>query len=372
MELSPEIIYLITGYVPDKVDLCSLCQVSRNFRAAAERVLYSTLALTNPVQTRDACRMLADSPRLSNVILSLSITLEQESDASDEPSIPPDYWDSISQCLRMTTRLRSLNINVENGDGLKKSWILNGVTFQLQIFRWDLAWDADLVTFLISQSRLVDLYIADFNDDLPENELITSNSLRQASTLPMLSSLECTFSEAVGILVPGRPVTHVKSCFSRSEQNEKRAEMAVLMSNLRLATKPLRSLNISDGSYRGDFSLEFLTNIVTAFTPAVELRYLGALALPVDGDERLRFYGQLRRLRHLQCVEFDLSEWDPAPTMPAALRALARELHLYCASIDTVVFIYEFEPFVVKASGGIWSLEDPMTAEPANLWKEWR
>ena len=65
----------------------------------------------------------------------------------------------------------------------------------------------------------------------------------------------------------------------------------------------------------------------------------------------------LMRLRHLRCLEVDVSEWDPAPTHFAALRALTFELLLYCPSVSTVVFVYEFERHLVKILLNVFGLD---------------
>jgi hypothetical protein len=84
--------------------------------------------------------------------------------------------------------------------------------------------------------------------------------------------------------------------------------------------------------------------------------------------QRLRFYGMLMRLPRLQCVEFEVSEWQPPPTSRGALRALASELRLYCPSVRCVVFVHEFERFVVRVREGM-CVVDP-DAVPDNLWRE--
>ncbi|KAA1472287.1 hypothetical protein DENSPDRAFT_777801 [Dentipellis sp. KUC8613] len=370
MELYPEAYFLIVRYVDNRTDLCSLAQVSSSFRAAAERALYNTIQLSDPSKTRTVCRLFSSQPRISALVRALSIVLREDvDDQQDEPSLPPDYWDCIARALQQTKRLRHLNIHIDGSWDSVTAWVLRECSFQLYTFHCDLAWDPDLIRFLSTQSSLSDLYIADFNEDTPDNIMITTGSLRQASSMPILSFLECTFTEAVGAFAPGRPLTHVKTCFSRSEPNAKRAEMAILISNLRLATKPLQSLDVADSSYTGRFSLEFLTHVVGAFSDNLSLRYLGALALPVNGKERLQFYGQLRRLPLLQHMELELSEWDPLPATPAALRAIANEIQLYCPSIQTVVFICDFEPFVMRKSNGVWNLDDETEAEALALWR---
>ncbi|KAG6822558.1 hypothetical protein H0H93_005313, partial [Arthromyces matolae] len=64
---------------------------------------------------------------------------------------------------------------------------------------------------------------------------------------------------------------------------------------------------------------------------------------------RLNFYALLMQLPRLRCIEVEVSEWVPAPTSPAALRALASELRLYNPNVTRVVFVKDFERTVVTA-----------------------
>jgi hypothetical protein len=85
------------------------------------------------------------------------------------------------------------------------------------------------VSFLSTQHGLSDLHISDFDEDLAENLSMSTHSLRQAHTLPSLSTLDRTFTGAVGVLVPGRPVTYVKTCLSSSNLEARRVELALLL-----------------------------------------------------------------------------------------------------------------------------------------------
>jgi hypothetical protein len=294
MKLPPEVYLNIAQYVERRADLCVLCLVSKGFRTAAERVLYRKLDMSEPSTTITLCWVLAEQPRLSRLVTTLAIYLNEEGQREDGsnsreqmPSASSShyYWTSISSALRNAANLRSLRVHLDGGNPINYAWILDGCRFQLHTFHCDLAWDVHLVSFLTTQRELSDLHISDFDEDVPENVAISTHSLRQAHTLPRLSVLDCTFTGAVGVLVPGRPVTHVKTCFSGSNPETRRVELALLLTDLRLSTQPIYSLTVADESYTSNFSLELLSSLVRAFGPTPRLRYLGPLALPVDGDE---------------------------------------------------------------------------------------
>lgn len=287
MELTLEAYALIAKFVGGRADLCSLCRVSKTSQLAAERVLYNTIHLGDPDTTMVLCNLFAEQPRVSPLVIALSISLEDDDETSDSTplALPFDYWQVVSRGLQHLPYLRFLHIYIDDGSDPHNAWVLNSCQFQLHTFHCDLSWDASLVIFLSNQNEITDLYIADFSEDTPENVLLISRSLRGARSLPTVHNIECTFTEAVGVLVPGRPVTHVKTCFSRSDIAAKRAEMALLIANLHLSTRSLLSINVADSSYTPAFSLELLRTLVDAIGSAAALRYLGVLAFPIGSQE---------------------------------------------------------------------------------------
>lgn len=375
MELPLEVYSSIVRHIERRADLYTLCSVSKNFRTATEGELYRSLDVSEPSATIMLCNLLSEKSRLSQLVVAFTISLNEErlyesetdSQVHDLFSPPSDYWASVSRALQRTTHLRSLRIHLSRGVPLKYAWILGNCSFRLHTFQCDFAWDAHLVSFLSTQHLLSELHISDFNEDIPENVSINARSLRQARTIPNLTALDCAFAGAVGTFVPGRPVTHVKTCFSSSGLKAKRAEFALLLANLRLSTQPLHSLILADESYTAAFSLELLSSLVKAFGPIPQLRFVGPLVLPVDGRERLTLYGHLAHLCKLRSAELDVSEWEPPPVSFLALRALARELHLYVPSVSTLVFVRDLEPTVLRVVGGKWSAGDDIVAD--TVWR---
>ncbi|THH07113.1 hypothetical protein EW145_g3616 [Phellinidium pouzarii] len=411
MELSREAYQLIVQNVGSRADLCTLARVSRAFQRAAERALYNTILMKRPRATVDLCNTLAANVRLAVFVDALTIFVQTESDkggdegdgekddedeeesskssGADASGFPANYWEGVSAALRQMTRLRFFNLHVD-GDAAY-AWILRGCTFKLHSFHCDLVWDANLIEFLETQDQLLDLYLADYVSPVtaaptpqpeagsrpqslvppppsPQSSAPSSATIR-ASSLPALSTLECSFIDAITALVPGRPVSRVKTCFSSADTPGKTAELRQLGASLRRATGAaaahgrVYSLDLADSAYTEDFSLVVLAELSRRLP---ELRYLGTLVLPV-GLERLQFFGLLMRLRKLHTVELEVSEWEPAPT-PQALRALASELRLYCSSIKCVVFVQDFERTVVRAINGFCAVDPEANAD--NLWRD--
>ncbi|KAF8648976.1 hypothetical protein AX16_006090 [Volvariella volvacea WC 439] len=340
MDLSLEAYRNIVNHVGSRADIVALCGVSRGFKYVAERALYNTLYMRNYDQTMALCRTLADTPRLAVLVEALTIYAldggsnggsgdgenseddkedddddgstsasadEGQEDSKREPQAMPDnYWDTISRALQQTTQLRYLNIHV-NSTSTSNAWILSGCTFQLRSFHCDLDWDRHLVGFLRGQKLLDDLYILDYNDSLGLDSSLpvdavpaTATSSAAAHTtattvalssssddtlLPTLSTLECTFTEAANVLVPSRPITHLKTCLSRPNEDAKRTELKTLFGSIKNSTRRLVALDIADSAYDAAFSMELLELVVGVAATREELRYLGTLVLPIGGTE---------------------------------------------------------------------------------------
>jgi hypothetical protein len=85
--------------------------------------------------------------------------------------------------------------------------------------------------------------------------------------------------------------------------------------------------------------------------------------------QRLRLYGLLSQLPHLQAVEVEVSAWDPQPVSEVALRSLSRELRLYAAAVSTVIFLVDLEQTVVRRTTcGRWVVGDDVN--PDTLWRD--
>ena len=81
----------------------------------------------------------------------------------------------------------------------------------------------------------------------------------------------------------------------------------------------------------------------------------------------------LRGLPCVECVEVEVTDWDPPPTSYAALRAITNELRLYCRTVKKVVFVCDFERVVVTASDdgrGGCALEEEHDGAADVIWRE--
>ena len=305
MALSMEARHLIVHHAESRMDICALARVCKGFQPVAERALYNTLHLSGIDTTISLCNALAGQPRVASYVETLTIAVRNDVTACEEEVLshfPEEYWRCVGAGLRSTHRLLHLTIQVDFIGNSDHAWILDDCQFRLRTFHCDLTWDDHLVGFLNGQDELEDLYILDFpypadvdsqapteptpplSPPPPPVRRIVS-PVPRADSLPKLSILECPTTDAVSVLVPRRPITRVKTCFATSDVDKKRRELTALFVNLRLSTQPLLSLDLGDSAYTADHSLNFLRHCVSANRTMDNVRYLGTLALPVDGRE---------------------------------------------------------------------------------------
>ncbi|KAF7296708.1 hypothetical protein HMN09_01079900 [Mycena chlorophos] len=413
--LSPEIYRSIARLLP-QADLATLCRVSPAFLRAARPVLYEAVFAHegNSVNDTNVCRILAVRSELAWLVRSMTViglrdtgkarvAESDDDDEEDEKSdsipqgeetsepeaeespLPSPFWTILSQALANTIRLRNLTIDIPSptSPAVGYGWILGATdcSFRLHTFRCDFDWDASLVAFLETQSDLHDLYIRDYRD-LALLPVAPSPSATKSTRLllPSLATLECTFSEAAVLLAPHRSLRRLKTAFSTPPHLSNRGpELRSLVAALRASAGPLVALDVGDASEpetaqeAEEASMQLLSRVAhaRAGTMAKELRYLGTLILPVAGKKRLQFYGILRRLPALICVELDVTAWTPSPSSFPALRALAGELRLYCRGVDTITFVHGeyLDRTVVCVDSASGVLKIDRAADAASFWR---
>ena len=71
---------------------------------------------------------------------------------------------------------------------------------------------------------------------------------------------------------------------------------------------------------------------------------------------------------YLQCVELEVSAWDPPPISVEALRSLARELRLYTSAVSTIIFLADLEQTIVRRTdNGNWIVDDDTNPDTLRL-----
>jgi hypothetical protein len=182
---------------------------------------------------------------------------------------------------------------------------------------------------LAAHPRLGDLYLADWTP--------AAVPLGKAA-LGALHVLDCTEPEAAAALVPGRPVSYVRTEFMPPcgggsmdvipAQADEDA-LSALLDALSHASAPLRSLALAHAPP------SLPARILSAPLPFAALRFVGTLPLPVASGPRLRTYGALRALPLLRAAALDVRGWPRAAA--ARLPALAKEAAVYAPGLRAVV-----------------------------------
>ena len=63
-----------------------------------------------------------------------------------------------------------------------------------------------------------------------------------------------------------------------------------------------------------------------------------------------------------------MSDWDPPPTHAGAMRALTHEMRLYCPTVASVIFVYDFERHFVRMEGHLAVYDEDATTD--GIWRE--
>lgn len=76
------------------------------------------------------------------------------------------------------------------------------------------------------------------------------------------------------------------------------------------------------------------------------------------------------RLRRLQCLEVEVSGWNPLPLTLTAFRSLFRELRMYCPSVTKTIFVHDYERTVVlyDTRRNVYELDEENSSD--TLWRE--
>lgn len=390
--MTPEACQLVVRYASSRADLCSLCAVSKTFRTAAERALYNTLFLVGSNSTTQSlCHTLITQLRLAHLVGAITIHIPPtggSTDSTDElpaTTVTNDFWANVSRALHNATFLRHLNIHINDDSDTAMAWIFQRCTFKLFTFHCDLQWDAHLISFLNRQDTITDLYILNYtanpsdsssSADHAETSLVPSAIAEatqvQKGVMPCLALLECTSIEAAAFMIPGRAITRLKTSISQPNLTGKLAEISTLFENVPLAKRRLRSLYVADDFHSWTSSQAILTHAMSALPVLHRLRYIGVLVLPIGGQERLMLYGVLRKLPKLQCLELDITAWDPPPATLRAYRALSKELALYCKIVDCIVFVQDDDRTVMiqehHRAVPYWDVDADMNTD--TLWRD--
>ncbi|KAG6898582.1 hypothetical protein C0993_005859 [Termitomyces sp. T159_Od127] len=299
---------------PATATLHALCLTSRAFHRDAAPHLYASLYLATPRQAHLACRTLAANRRLAACVRAFWF-----SDESQRGRLPRAFWLAIAAALAAMPGLQRLclfDAELENG------WILaTAAPFRLREAKLHFAWDAHLVAFLAAQPALHTLQCFDRIDDAAP---AAPHLPLPRPALPALRRFDGNLLAAAAILPLAPPLTHLQAAV------EDAAHVPRFLRRLHSVRTTLRALSVLD---LPDALAADAVDALAARCPG--LVYLGLVPLPPVA--RHAVLAPLMCLPALRTVQFDLTHWVPHPDVRAQ-RALACEVHTFCAQIRNIVF----------------------------------
>ncbi|KAF8526980.1 hypothetical protein BU17DRAFT_82485 [Hysterangium stoloniferum] len=328
--------------VHDTKHLAAIARSSRLLHNIAEPYLYSMLYLVGPRHLQDMLKNYVDRPLLSTFIHHLYIR------ATDRDRIPPSYWTDVSELLkRCAASLELLVIMAADNEACYFSWVLrslHGATGNLTILRVPFGWDTEATAYLESPGArgLSRIETA----DIPGSVSLTPNQVPGTLTLrndaaPHLTVIEAPPS-AVCLLVPGRPVTHVRFKFGLSTTLHSFPSANHLVGRCLVrstAAKGLLAFDMGDlthAQHSETYSLDVM-ELSARFLP--NLKYIGAVNFPFAKDVPVtRLYQPLLRLTELENIELVISHLHP-PVDPYWELSTCCDLRVYSHALRDITFL---------------------------------
>uniref|UniRef100_A0A8H7XNT3 Uncharacterized protein n=1 Tax=Psilocybe cubensis TaxID=181762 RepID=A0A8H7XNT3_PSICU len=257
----------------DNADLHNLCFVSHNFRAEAERLLYTSVRLRDTRRIKSYCLSVARRPYLALRTKSLTLRLPPQL------NLEADDLARIVTALRLSVNLKELNVLKDfyhgpigkYGDAVQW-WILDGHKFKLRKFTNSYFQPQMLVGFLKSQPGITTLVLK--CKDLAE---ICD------APLPLLTTLDCSAGVVQEFSMPSWHPRKIKRLQFHLEDSTDVEELATFVALTQFSSS-LKSLSIRRRSSRHGLDLAVLTACVASQLP--DIKYLRI----VDNSTRLETY----------------------------------------------------------------------------------
>lgn len=250
-----------------QVDLLAICLTNKELNHIAERTLYSDIILRDAQTALRFCHSLIAREGYRGHHIRRFWFWHETRRGGRIPLLPDHFWTAIQKALSCMTDLEDLTIV---DPSLTNTWILDPecVKFQLVSARIHLAWDANLVAFLNTQTRLRSLQVAappDEDDgpcDLPPGKLATLQVF-EGALMVAAELLSC-------------PLTHLRLFVEEDSVNI----LPVFIDNLIEYNQHLRSLSVLHVHPR--MALPLLEGLTAKYSFASRLRYLGVICMPSE------------------------------------------------------------------------------------------
>ena len=179
----------------DKADLTAMCRVNKVCCSFSQDILYRNIYIYNRPSFK-VCRTLAHSTQLARRVRSFRVSFCRRMEVTGV--------DNLTAALRNMSSLRKLALYLDD----RNSNILDGCTFKLDSFSFNLRCDEYLLQFLNSQPSLTHVEMSKYS----RVELCTIYDRSTAFDATCLPNLTRVFAQVAWLrrLIPGRPVSEVE------------------------------------------------------------------------------------------------------------------------------------------------------------------
>ena len=249
-----------------QVDLLALCLTNKELNRVAERNIYSEVVLRD-AQTANRFSVALISKEGHRGLYVRRFWFWHEYRRNRVPVLPEHFWMNLQKALSYMSDLEDLMIADPT---ITNTWILNPayVKFNLVSARLHLAWDADLVAFLNTQTRLRNLLTGARLDEDEGPCALTPGKLSTLQVFegPLLVAAELSTC----------PLTHLRILVEEETINS----LPVFIDTLIERNQHLRSLCVLHVQPR--LAIPLLEGLTAKYSFATRLRYLGVICVPVD------------------------------------------------------------------------------------------
>lgn len=332
--LPPEVCRRIVHWT-HRHDLLALCLTCKSLQKDAETRLYETIMSGDTNVIFRACESIVSQERLGSYVRSFYVYRNAR---RTQAELPRRFWQVVQKAL---SRMHCLDMLCIDDPGHANTWVLSGIPmipFQLREANFHLPWNQHLVRFLENQHKLTQLQImGGLDEDAPQ---------LKAGSLQDLRTFDGKLALAMQLLSVPCHLRHLRIHLDRDTNKR----LLDFIPHFAILSRTLRSLNIIH--VPEEMSVEAIKLISYA---CPDLHYLGIIPLPMAFPhvsrvlyhchtaylyyylKRSMIHDALLAMHQLRDLELDVTRWSPLPT-GLLQRMLTTELHIYCPSMEHVIF----------------------------------
>ncbi|KAF8580636.1 hypothetical protein K439DRAFT_1636876 [Ramaria rubella] len=358
----------------DNPTLAILARTSRSLHPIAERQLYNSLYLLGARLLYAVLQSFTSRPILASYPRQIYVR------PSERERTPQNYWSQLSELLKVGGASLELLCIIGNDHDASYSWVLRSMRDahgNLAVLRCPFWWDTEIATFLESDGArgLTRLETGDIPGGAEGTQQVPSAITLHRDAAANLTIIEAPPS-ALMLLVPGRPITHVRLRLGPATTLHTLPPVDHLLADcLARSTAPKGVIAVDVGdlthAHRMEtYSLE-LMELVPRFLP--NLRFIGTVNypwlkdIPVGVYSTTRLHKPLIRLPELHTLELVVSHIHPSVDSYWEL-ATASELRIFSTSLRELVFYKGYD-----RHRWVWveSESDFVLAPPQDQYPHW-